>query len=234
MFGTGKRLENLQNQIESLREQLAAFQDRAAGGARESAEAARTASEKLSALAAAANRHDMAIADMLDTWEEWREGQKQESDALRRALADAARQEARESAAREHALLELALACQDQFFALRRLAARTGDRAWGRQLDLMEEKLSASRLCAGLEMVGRKGEPVNYALHEVLGVAEAAKAEQAMRVADIVSPGYAYRGQVVRKAGITAFQAPRGGPDGAAADKTMDTEARGGAEEGVE
>ena len=166
-------------------------------------------SVRLGELRAAANKHDMAIADMLDTWDEWRESNQEETRALRDELTEQYRKEARETARRESALLKALIACQDQLFALRRAARGAGDSVWERQLSLAEESVSGELAAAGLRVISEKGMPVNYDLHDPLAVVETTDETRGMRVADVYSRGYVYRGQVLRKAGVSVFQFTR-------------------------
>ena len=144
----------------------------------------------------------MAIADMLDTWEEWQE----ETRALRSDLSKRYQEEARESTRREMALLEVIILFHDQFHALKRAAEQAGDSVWKRQLEFAEEKLSGRYPLVDLQVINAKGAPVNYDLHEVIGVEETSDRAQTMRVADVYVCGYAYRGKVVRKAKVSAYQ----------------------------
>lgn len=191
MFGLGK----IQERLERLEASLLSME-------RENRENAETLSARMSDLRGAANQHDMAIADMLDTWEEWRE----ETRAMRSDSSGQYQEEARESARRERALLDTLLDLHDQFHALRRAAEQADDRVWKRQLELTEEKMSGQYALADLQMIAEKGAPINYDLHEVIGVEPTENRAQAMRVADAYTCGYIYRGIVIRKAKVSAFQ----------------------------
>ena len=167
-----------------------------------------TVSDRLSELCAASNRHDLGITDMLDSWEEWQERLEE----LNSGLIERYRKEAQESWSREAALLKMMVAYHDQLFALRRAASLAAEDVWKHQMDLAEEKLSAERLLSGLEVIDRVGVEVNYDLHEVLGVVETDRRENASRVADVYSCGYVFRGKVFRKAGIVAYRYPYAEP----------------------
>lgn len=203
MFGLGKKERQMQERLERLEAALLSME-------RENRESAEALSARVSDLRGAANRHDMAIADMLDTWEEWRE-------ALRSELSGRYREEARESARRENALLETLVDFHDQFYALKRAAEQAGDHSWKRQLELAGEKMSGKYALADLQIIQAKDAPVNYDLHEVVSVEAAENRNQSMRVADVYTCGYAYRGKVIRKAKVAAFQWTEGekvAPDG--------------------
>lgn len=191
MFGLGK----IQERLERLEASLLSVE-------RESRESAETLSARMSDLRGAANQHDMAIEDMLDTWEEWRE----ETRATRSDISARYQEEARESARKENALLEALIEFHDQFYALERAAEQAGDRIWKRQLDLAEEKMAGKYALADLQVIHAKDAPVNYDLHEVVSVEPTENRAQAMRVADTYLCGYVYRGKVIRKAKVAAFQ----------------------------
>ena len=107
MFGLGK----IQERLERMEGSLLSME-------RENRESAEALSARLSDLRGAANKHDMAIADMLDTWEEWRE----ETRESRSDLSARYQEEARETARKEKALLEALIDLHDQFYALKRAA----------------------------------------------------------------------------------------------------------------
>ena len=191
MFGLGK----IQERLEHLETSLLSME-------RENRESAEVLSARMSDLRGAANKHDMAIADMLDTWEEWREDTR----ALRSDLSKRYQEEARESAWRENALLEALIDLHDQFYALKRAAEQADDPIWKRQLELAAEKMAGRYALADLQVIQAKDAPVNYDLHEVVSVEAAEDRSQSMRVADVYICGYAYRGKVIRKAKVAAFQ----------------------------
>ena len=222
MFGISKMITQLHQHLARLERRIL-FSDQ------ERRETAGAVSRQISDLCAAVKKHDMSMTDMLETWEELQQEQREETEKLRAALSGQTQKEAAAYEQRETALLELVISCHDQLYALR----RTADSVWGRQLDLVEEKLSDGRLLAGLQVIDQKGVPVNYELHEVLNTVETADAGQAMRVADVYTRGYAYHGRVIRKAGVSAYQlahresADALDADGAAADTAAARNERG-------
>ncbi len=143
MFGIRKLLRQ-------ILERLQVLENAASSSAEENAQSAERVARRLAELSGAANRHDMAIEDLLDSWEELREKQTQEAQALSSALQDAAAREQKEARARETALLKALLSAHDQLFALQKAAAEAGAEDWLRQLALAEQKLEETRLPAGL------------------------------------------------------------------------------------
>lgn len=210
MFGLGKKERQLQERLEGLEASLLSIE-------RKNQESADALSARVSDLRGAANKHDMAIADMLDTWDEWRE----EARAFHADLSERYQEEARESVRRENALLEAIVELHDQFYALKRAAEQADDRIWKRQLELAEEKMSGKYALADFQILCAKGAPIDYDLHEVISVAATDDRNQAMRVADVYLCGYAYRGQVIRKAKVAAFQWT--GPNSAAPEERSQT-----------
>ena len=176
----------------------------------------------LSELREGVNRHDLAVADMLDSWDEWRQSREEVDGSLLKAANEKARQEAAESQHRENALVSLAAACFDQFHMLRRSAKEAGDQTWLRQLELAEEKLSAERLRAGFQVIDDTGCEVNYSLYEIAAAVDTENPDLAMRIADVYSPGYAYRGSVLRKAQASAYRAVQGESDAGTASGRTD------------
>ena len=199
------------------------------------AESAGQLSLRITELRDAANRHDMAIEDLLDTWEELQGKQEEKFGELSSAVLEAAARERREAEKREKALLDLVICSQDIFFNLRRAAAASGKvqtgqetavevklenapgaqevpanrkltESWIRQLDIAEQKLAGARLPAGFLVVGEAGVPVNFDVHEIVEVLPTEKEEKSHTVAEVYAPGYVYMGRVLRKAQISAFR----------------------------
>ena len=163
----------------------------------------------MSELREAVGKHDLAIADMLDSWDEWRQSREEEDSSLLEAAKEKARQEREESRKRESALVSLAAVCFDQFHMLRRSAEDAGDQIWLRQLELAEEKLSAERLLADFQVIDSVGCEVNYQLYEIAAAVDTEDPNLAMKVADVYTPGCVYRGKVLRKAVAAAYRAVR-------------------------
>ena len=99
----------------------------------------------------------------------------------------------------------MATAACDRLIELQAAAAE--DETWSRQIHLMWEKLSEPLMLAGLQRLGQPGEPVSYLLHEPIDTVDTADATLHMRVAKVLSGGYAYQGKVLRKARVTVYRA---------------------------
>lgn len=205
MFGFRKLLKQILARLETLESTL---ENAYANGARSAEQLGREAQQlqdRLQELRGAANTHDMAIEDLLDSWEEIQSEQRKEARELSAALAAATDRERKQAAEREEKLTELVMAAYDQLYALRRAAEESHDEVWERQLALAWRKLNDAQLPAGFLPVCESGVPVNYAVHEVIGVTEPESPEQEYQVAEICSCGYIRVGEVLRKAKIIAY-----------------------------
>ncbi len=157
--------------------------------------------KRLDGLHDSVGKHDMAIQDMLDSWEEWQDSLK---DAMERLIGAAGlRREIDTALERENRLLSAMIAYHDQMYALRRATAGS---PWERQIHMVEEKTAPMRADCGLQVIDAVGESYNYALHDVAGVVEAGTPADNMRIADVYTCGYIYCGKVVRKAGVAVYQ----------------------------
>ena len=198
MFGFRKLLKQILARLESLESALEnAYTD--------SSRSAERLQDSLGELRGAANTHDMAIEDLLDSWEEMQSKQREETRELSVALAAVTERELKQVAEREEKLTELVMAAYDQLYGLRRAAEESHDEVWERQLALAWRKLNDAQLPAGFLPVCETGIPVNYAVHEVIGVAEPESPEQEYQVAEICSCGYVRMGEVLRKAKVIAY-----------------------------
>ena len=205
MFGFRKLLKQILARLETLESVL---ENAYANGARSAEQFGREAQQlqdRLQELRGAANIHDMAIEDLLDSWEEMQSKQREETRELSAALAAATERELKQYAEREEKLTELVMTAYDQLYGLRRAAVESHDEVWERQLALAWRKLNDVQFPAGFLPVCEIGVPVNYAVHEVIGVTEPESPEQKYQVAEICSCGYVRMGEVLRKAKIIAY-----------------------------
>ena len=213
MFGTGKRVRQIQDQLNRLEEEL-----EASGVI--SVKSDRRIPEELTQLSAAieeltgsvtelrdaANSHDIAIGDLLDGWEDLQEEQRGKEEALREALYVKTERELRQTKGREEALLKLTMEMHDLLFGLRRTAEASVAGEWQHQLDLVDEKLNESRLPAGFYPVCEAGVPINFTEHEVLDIVRTTESDKDRKIADVYSCGYLYRGKVLKKAKVSVFR----------------------------
>lgn len=211
VFDTGKKIQALKEALTGqLREQKEALTEtlRRQEDARREETDTRTRqwTDAMDAVRGEIRKHDMAIEDMLDTWEEWRQEQADQAEALQRREAEQAREEAEALRGNQDALLALAETCCDQLFILKQAAAAAGDEAWLRQLALAETRVGEKALRAGFQTVGRTGDPFSYELHEPADVKETVEPERDMTLAGVYSQGYWYQGKPLRKAKVSVYQ----------------------------
>ena len=135
------------------------------------------------------SRHDMAIENMLDEWEEMKEQD----------------QEAAKTRMENQKLIDTLSAYHDQFFIFRKTLGDDHP-AWKSQLDMMETILGQKRTLTGLEVIEQDNIPVNYALHEITGTVETHDENRHGLIAEVLSPGYCYHGEVRKKALVTVYR----------------------------
>ena len=149
--------------------------------------------QNMATLQSSVNKHNMALEDLLDEWEE----KSSEEDSTQKLL-----QESRQN---EQQLLELFDAYQEQFWSLKRFAD-TKDEAWAAQMALMEKKLEHDQQLCGISIIGECGIEVDYNLHEVIEAVDTESPDQDRIIADIYHCGYIYKGKVRKKAAVSAYR----------------------------
>ena len=139
--------------------------------------------------------HNMAVEDMLESWEEF-QGKQEE---LQKAISGMAAQDR---------IVQLCIAYEQQMHNIRRMAAEDPD--WKKQLELIEGQLQPAREKAGFVVTGKKGEAADFSLHEVIMVQDTDKEDLNGRIESVYEPGICWQGQVYKKAKVCAwrFQAP--------------------------
>ena len=150
------------------------------------------------------NRHDDAIEDMLEEWEEFC-GQTREN--LEAVSEEVLSMKDEKIHTLEHARETLLRLCEDyQSLLLTLSRAAKEDPAWERQLTLMDESLASGRLQAGLSFIGKPGEPVDLNLHEILDVQKTENPEQNGTIREIYEYGSLYLGTVRKKARVSVWK----------------------------
>lgn len=148
--------------------------------------------QNISKLQAAVHKHDMAIEDLL---EEWEEKQSDESEV----------KEQFQIFKKERGyFLDLFASYQEQFWNLKRFAEGK-DETWAAQIALMEKNLERYRQLCGITVIGDYGARVDYDMHEVIETVETKDPALDKTVADIYSCGYIYKGNVKKKARVAAY-----------------------------
>ena len=198
MFDTGKKIQTLNQSVDALREQLQAQHQ-------EDGKTCQNLLQSMDTLQANVRKHDVAIGDMLDTWEEWREDQAKQTEALASALHDRLAAEADALRDRESGLVGALIAACDQFFVLRQAAESASDEAWQRQLFLAESAVTQKALRAGLQVTGATGDAFSYDLHKPAEKVETDRPDQHMTIARVFSRGYLFHGRLQRKAQVAVY-----------------------------
>ena len=133
-------------------------------------------------------RHDMSIEDMLESWDEFQEQQKESAGRL----------------SQEKQLIDLCIAYEQQLHSICRMAA--DDPAWKKQMELMELQLQPVRTRAGVIKTGKEGEALDYSLHEVISVQDTEEEGKNGLIESTYEPGFCFRGCVIRKAKVSAYR----------------------------
>lgn len=139
------------------------------------------------------HKHDMAIEDLLDEWEE--KSSDEQSIKLRLQESDAA----------EKLLLNLFEAYQEQFWSLKHYAASKDD-TWASQIALMEKNLEHCRRSCAISIIQDCGASVDYDLHDIIEVVPTKDPALDKTIAEIYHCGYLYKGKVRKKAQVSAYR----------------------------
>ena len=143
--------------------------------------------QKMDSLTEKAERHDFAIEEMLEEWED-----------LRKDTEDS--RECRE------AEKNLALLSWENYEQLRILGnAAKGNEAWERQLALALRKSLEEMAKLNIAVIAAWQEPVNYELHEVIVTAETQEESRHGTVKETFESGLIYKGEVLKKAKVCAW-----------------------------
>ena len=210
MFGIGKRLtqiESLMREEEQKKEILQALesQQKTLEKLQAEQEAVRVETAKS---AAALNRHDRVIEDMLDAWEELRDAQEAQINRLQSETAEERKQQTEEIRLREETLLRTVTGLYDQLFILRQTAKQTENEIWKRQIDMMADRQTEALALAGIQVIGQNGDQFSYTLYDAVETLETDQVEQEHRVAEVIRCGYVYQGKVIRKAQVAVWRLP--------------------------
>lgn len=149
--------------------------------------------QNIAVLQSAVNKHDMAIDDLLDEWEE-----KSSDESSTQKLLQECRQN-------ENQLLELFEAYLEQFWNLKHFADTKGE-AWADQMTLMGKKLEHYHQLYGISVIKECGVEVDYNLHEIIKAVDTPEPGQDKTVAEIYHCGYIYKGKVRKKATVSAYR----------------------------
>ena len=149
---------------------------------------------RLDGLHSDVHKHDMAIEDLLDEWDEKKSDEKEVQAQLQ------------EASQTETLLLSMFETYQEQFWSLRHYADSNKDEAWAAQLALMEKTLERCRHSCAIDVIQDCGVSVDYQLHDVIEAVECADPALDKTVAQVYRCGYLYKGKVRKKARIAAYK----------------------------
>lgn len=202
-----KKRTNPDSSIEQLQAQLAAFTDHAAlaqeklsvldslqTDVRSLLQTTGQLESRLDGLHSDVHKHDMAIEDLLDEWDEKKSDEKEVQAQLQ------------EASQTETLLLSMFETYQEQFWSLRHYADSNKDEAWAAQLALMEKTLERCRRSCAIDVIQDCGVSVDYQLHDVIEAVECADPALDKTVAEVYRCGYLYKGKVRKKARIAAYK----------------------------
>lgn len=149
--------------------------------------------QQLNQLQTDVHKHDMAIEDLLDEWDE----KKSDEESVKTRELEAVQT--------EKLLLSLFEAYQEQFWNLKHYAA-SKDGTWASQLALMEINLEHFRRTCAISMIQECGVSVDYDLHEIIEAIDTTDPALDKTIADIYRCGYLYKGKVRKKAQAAAYR----------------------------
>lgn len=150
--------------------------------------------QRLSDFHSTIQKHDMALEDLLDEWEE----RQSDEQAVQGRMKELEQNEAR--------LLTLVEAFQEQFWSLKRFAISNQDTALSAQAALMEQSLERSNRLCGIHVIQECGIEVDYNLYEIIEAIDTDDPSLDKKIADIYQCGYIYKGTVKKKAKASAYR----------------------------
>lgn len=184
--------ENLQSgqhgEEENLQSGLKREEENRPDGQKELSEKLRNLEEAVVRLQTDLKHHNMSIEDMLESWEDFQDRNKEQMEKLDR----------------QDQLLNLCFVYEQQLHNIHHMAA--DDPAWARQLDLVEMQLKPARIKAGLQVIGKAEEAVDYSLHEVISVQETEEPEKNGLIESVYEPGFCWQGNILKKARVGAYR----------------------------
>lgn len=144
-------------------------------------------------------KHDMALEDMLELLDGKLESEHFMSNRIK---------ELEES---EEKLLLLMADYEEQMFLIDGCVKNisgtgSGGSAWAEQLDSVRGKLFEHMNTCGITVIADTHQMVNYEYHEVIQVVDTEEAALSRTVLEIYSPGFIYKGRVLKRAKVAAYR----------------------------
>ncbi len=188
----------LEQHLESIREMIA--------GLPRDSSAQPDYSAQLQQLSTSVSKHNTVLMDLIESMEDAQEDQNDMLEEVKLVLSRDNESKLKDLRNEETALLQLIESYQDQLKVLE--AAASSDPVWSHQFDLVRQKLATPLQTAGITLIDQKNIPVSYDLHEVIDRVDSTNPELQHCVAEIFKTGYIFKGQVLRKAQVSAFAMP--------------------------
>lgn len=204
MFFKRKKQDDLYQQLESqllaLSQEVAASNEALEGLSQKAngldglGQGISSLEQKISQLHSDVHKHDMAIEDLLDEWEE----KKSDEESVNACLQEAERTES--------LLLGLFEAYQEQFWNLKHFALTKEEGTWAAQIALMEKNLELYRRSCAITVIQECGVDVDYGLHDIIEAIDTTNPAKDKTIAEIYRSGYLYKGKVKKKAQAAAYR----------------------------
>lgn len=138
----------------------------------------------------------MSLEDLIEIVEQNREQESLERERIRELEED------------RQNLISMIVDYQEIIWQLK-AASSCGNTPWMSQLDMAEQKIRGKMESAGMDLLGREGESVNYDYHQVLNVEDTNEAALHGTVKQVFSPGCRFRGKVIKKCSVSAWRCLR-------------------------
>lgn len=214
MFGRKKKLQNdrdreLEEVLRGCKEWMQREKEEAQGRRKDE-------EKRFQALERQLEERDAVLREMKEKWNAWEKAFGRQSDSLENLLdeldelGENSRQESilaqelKEERKREKALLDLACFCREQMDLTSRYLKK--EPGWADQCRMMEQEAERYLRAANLQETGRKGETVDYDIHEVLKAVATPEKELAGTVAEVYRRGRIWQGQVISRAQVAAYR----------------------------
>ena len=167
-----------------------------------------TVSGAVQDLRKAVTRHDDAIEDMLEEWEELRDDTRKSLAAVSKELHAGYDARIRTLEEKENELLSLCDAYQKHLLAMQRMAQ--DDPGWKKQLELIQEGLRPAEIRAGIQVTGQAVEKADLSIHEIVDIAQTQDPDMDGKVREVYENGCIYMGKPRKKARVSVWRCGTG------------------------
>ena len=161
-------------------------------------------SETEANLRKAITRHNDAIEDMLEEWEELRDETRESMTAVSKELHAGYDARIRALEEEEKNLLSLCDAYQKNLLSMQRMAH--DDPGWNKQLELIQEGLRPFVVKAGIQVTGQAGEKADLSIHEIVDIVQTQDPDMDGKVREVYENGCIYMGAPRKKARVSVWR----------------------------